>query len=444
VITGADSFEEIQRFGEARHDWLRRFLALPNGIPSHDTFNRVFAALDRDQFSACFASWMASLCTAAGLRAIALDGKALRSAPADTFSGCLHVVNAWAVANHLFLGQVAVEQGSHEIAALPELIRVLDLKGALVTIDAAGCQKEVVKQIRDQGGDKLLAVKGNQPSLHAAVQAAVEAACESELAGCDTRESSDDGHGRLEERYVTVIPAPEGLPEGWEDVAAVVVVGWERELAGRNASTTHYYITSLDATAEALAAYARGHWGVENGLHWCLDVTFREDQNRTRDANAGVNLGAIRRVAVSLLKQDPGRGSRLRSAARRAAPGRMDVERCHAVAASVHLLSETRGPAISGRRPTGTRIRRRSGLVERTTNQEIKRHAAQPGARPPEDAGRGPGRLEALGPLPERARLGDGARGLQRRWRRLELLPARPRPQPSLPLERGRPRRLLR
>jgi predicted transposase YbfD/YdcC len=309
VITGADSFEEIQRFGEARHDWLKRFLALPNGIPSHDTFNRVFAALDRDQFSACFASWMASLCTATGLRAIAIDGKAFRAAPADTFSGCLHVVNAWAVDNHLFLGQASVEDGSHEIAAIPELLRVLDLEGALVTIDAAGCQKEIVKQIREQGGDYVLAVKGNQPSLHGAVQAAVEAACEAELEGCDTHESAEDGHGRREERYVTVIPAPEGLPDGWQDVRAVVVVGRERELKGRNAGTTHYYITSLEATARELAGYVRGHWGVENGLHWCLDVTFREDANRTRDANAGTNLGAIRRVAISLLKQDPGRGS---------------------------------------------------------------------------------------------------------------------------------------
>jgi predicted transposase YbfD/YdcC len=309
VITGADSFEEIQRFGEARHGWLKRFLVLPNGIPSHDTFNRVFALLDRDQFSACFASWMASLCASTGLRAVAVDGKAFRSAPADTFSGCLHVVNAWAVENRLFLGQASVAAGSHEIAAIPALLRVLDLKGALVTIDAAGCQKEIVRQVREQGGDYLIAVKGNQPSLHAAAQAAVEAACEEELDGCDTHQSAEQGHGRLEERYVTVIPAPEGLPDGWEDVRAVVVVGRERELAGRNASTTHYYITSLDATAAELAGLIRGHWGVENGLHWCLDVTFREDKNRTRDTNAGANLGAIRRVAVSLLKQDPGRGS---------------------------------------------------------------------------------------------------------------------------------------
>jgi predicted transposase YbfD/YdcC len=309
VICGADSFEEIERFGKARRDWLGRFLALPNGIPSHDTFNRVFAALDRQKFSACFARWVAHLCEAAGLRAIALDGKACRAAPADTFSGCLHLVNAWAVENHLFLGQVAVADGSHEIAALPELLRALDLAGALVTIDAAGCQKEVVRQVREQGGDYLVTVKGNQPALQRAVLAAFERALDADFAGCDMAAAAEDGHGRHEERYVTVLQNPEGLPAGWADVGAVVMVSRERAAAGQSSSTAHFYLTSLRATAAELAGYVRGHWGVENGLHWCLDVSFGEDANRTRDTNAGANLGAVRRVAASLLKQDPGKGS---------------------------------------------------------------------------------------------------------------------------------------
>ena len=309
VICGADSFEEIERFGKARRDWLGTFLALPNGIPSHDTFNRVFAALDRKTFAECFGRWMADLCEATGLRPIAVDGKACRSAPADTFSGCLHLVSAWATENGVALGQVAVADGSHEIAAVPELLRVLDLKGALVTLDAAGCQKETLKQIREQGGDYLVAVKGNQPALHAAVLAAFERACEAEFAGCDMSGSAEDGHGRHEERYVTVIPRPSGLPDGWANVRAVVVVGREREVKGRNVSTCHFYLTSLRVSAGRLAGYVRGHWGIENGLHWCLDVTFREDANRTRDANAGANLGVVRRVAASLLKQDPDRGS---------------------------------------------------------------------------------------------------------------------------------------
>jgi predicted transposase YbfD/YdcC len=309
VVAGADSFEGIERFGVARQDWLKRFLALPNGIPSHDTFNRVLAALGRQAFAACFGRLRAELCEATGLRAIAIDGKAVRGAPGDTFSGCLHLVSAWAVENGVILGQEAVADGSHEIAAIPGLLAVLDPKGTLVTLDAAGCQKEIAAQIREQGGDYVLAVKGSQPALRKAVHAAFDRAAEAGSAGCDMSESAEDGHGRHEERYVTVIRDPEGLPPEWAGVGAVVVVGREREVDGKSGSTAHFYLTSLRATAAALAGYIRGHWGVENGLHWCLDVTFREDANRTRDTTAGANLGVVRRVAASLLKQDPARGS---------------------------------------------------------------------------------------------------------------------------------------
>src|SRR5262245_24770860 len=245
VICGADSFEEIERFGEARQDWLKRFLALPNGIPSHDTFNRVFAALDRQQFAACFGRWMADLCAATGLRPIAVDGKAVRAAPGDTFSGCLHLVSAWATENGVALGQVAVADGSHEIAAVPELLAVLDLEGALVTLDAAGCQKATLGQIREQGGDYLVTVKGNQPALQKAIRAAFDRAAEADCAGCDLAASVEDGHGRHEERYVTVIRDPEGLPAGWADVGAVVMVARERQAGGENTSTAHFYLTSL-------------------------------------------------------------------------------------------------------------------------------------------------------------------------------------------------------
>lgn len=309
VICGADSFEEIERFGDAREEWLKQYFPLANGIPSHDTFNRVLAALDREVFAACFGRWMADLNTATGLKAIAIDGKACRAAPGDTFSGCLHLVSAWATANGLILGQEAVPDGGHEITTIPTLLKALDLKGAVVTIDAAGCQKAVVEQIREQGGDYLVTVKGNQPALHRAVVAAFEKGGEAGWAGCDMSASVEDGHGRHEERYVTVIRDPEGLPGGWTDVGAVVVVGREREAGGRNASTCHFYLTSLRGTAAELGGYVRGHWGVENGLHWCLDIAFREDENRTRDTNAGANLGVVRRVAASLLKQDKGKGS---------------------------------------------------------------------------------------------------------------------------------------
>lgn len=311
VIAGADSWEEVEAFGEAKKDWLKRFLALPNGIPSHDTFYRVFARLDPLKFGECVAGWMGVACEAAGLRHIAIDGKAVRAAPRDTFSGCLHLVSAWAAESRLILGQPAVADGSHEIAAVPELLKVLDLSGALVTLDAAGCQKEIARQVRGQGGDYLLAVKGNQPTLHDAVLAVFDRACEAEFAGVeyDGHESAEDGHGRHEERYVTAIYDPEGLPPEWPDVAAVVLVGREREVNGVNASTAHYYVTSLRGTAAELGKLVRRHWAVENELHWCLDVAFREDDQKTAAGHAGANLGLVRRVAASLLKQNPDKGS---------------------------------------------------------------------------------------------------------------------------------------
>jgi predicted transposase YbfD/YdcC len=311
VVCGADSWEEVEAFGEAKEGWLKRFLALPNGIPSHDTFYRVFARLDPQAFGECVAGWMGAMCEAAGLRHVAIDGKAVRSAPRGTFRGCLHLVSAWAAENRLILGQQAVADGSHEIAAIPELLKVLGLKGALVTLDAAGCQKEVARQVRAQGGDYLLAVKGNQPALHEAVLAAFDRACGADFAGVghDGHEAVEDGHGRHEERYTTVIYDPPGLPADWPGVAAVVLVGREREVGGANASTAHYYVTSLRGTAAELGRLVRRHWAVENELHWCLDVAFREDANKTAAGHAGANLGLVRRVAASLLKQDPQKGS---------------------------------------------------------------------------------------------------------------------------------------
>lgn len=310
VICGADSWDEVERFGKAKRGWLQGFLALPNGIPSHDTFARVFARLDPQRFGACVAGWMAGACEAAGLRHIAVDGKAVRAAPGDTFSGCLHLVSAWAAENRLILGQQAVADGSHEIAAVPERLKVLDLHGALVTLDAAGCQKGIARQVREQGGDYLLAVKGNQPALSKAVRAVFDRACEAAFAGVrhDGHEEAGDAHGRHEERYTTVVYDPEGLPPEWPDVAAVVRVGREREVKGERAVTAHYYVTSLRGTAAELAALIRRHWAVENELHWVLDVAFREDANKTA-GHAGANLGLVRRVAASLLQQDPGGGS---------------------------------------------------------------------------------------------------------------------------------------
>lgn len=311
VIGGAESWESIAEYGRTKEAFFRRFLPLDHGIPSPDTFERVFAKLDPRAFARAFGRWMAAACEATGLVPIAVDGKSARAAKRDTATGCLHVVTAWAAENRLVLGTASVPDGSNEIAAIPELLRTLDLAGALVTIDAAGCQVENARIIRQREGHYLLTVKDNQPTLREAVEAVIERACEADFEGvrCDGHESVEDGHGRHEERYVTVVYDPEDLPAEWPDVAAVVQVNREREVAGERTVTSHYYISSHEGTAAEFAGWVRGHWDIENGLHWVLDVVFREDRSRIRAEHAGANLALIRRVAVSLLRRAPGKGS---------------------------------------------------------------------------------------------------------------------------------------
>jgi predicted transposase YbfD/YdcC len=311
VIGGAESWEAIAEYGRTKEAFFRRFLRLGSGIPSPDTFERVFAKLAPGAFSRAFGRWMAAACEATGLIPIAVDGKSARRAKRDTATGCLTVVSAWASENRLTLGQVAVADGSNEIAAIPELLRTLDLAGAIVTIDAAGCQVANAEIIRGRGGHYLLAVKDNQPTLRAAVERVVGAACEADFVGVamDGDEATDDAHGRHEERYVTVISDPEGLPADWPDVAAVVEVDREREVGGKRTVTSHYYLSSYAGTAAEFGRWARGHWGIENGLHWVLDVIFREDDSRVRAGHAGEDLAMVRRAAVALLSRAPGKGT---------------------------------------------------------------------------------------------------------------------------------------
>jgi predicted transposase YbfD/YdcC len=310
VIGGAETWDAIAEYGRTKEQFFRRFLELPNGVPSHDTFERVFAKLDPDAFADRFGRWMAEACEATGLVHVAIDGKSARRSPKGTFSGCLHLVSAWAVENRLILGQRSVPDGGHEITTVPDLLAALDLSGAVVTLDAAGCQKAIVEQIRERGGDYVVCVKGNQAGLHGAVAGVFERAGEAGFAGCDMAAAVGAGHGREEERYVTVVRDPDGLPDGWTDVGAVALVCRERQVRGqKNESTARYYLTSLRVSAAVLAGYIRNHWGIENGLHWVLDVAFREDDSRTRAGHAGANLALVRRVAVSLLKRAGTKGS---------------------------------------------------------------------------------------------------------------------------------------
>lgn len=310
VIGGAESWEAIAEYGRTKADFFRRFLALDNGVPSADTFERVFAKLAPDAFAQAFGRWMAAACEAAGLVPIAIDGKSARRAKRNTAAGCLTVVSAWATENRLTLGQVAVPDGSNEVAAIPELLKVLDLSGAIVTIDAAGCQTENARLIRGGRGHYLLTVKGNQPTLREAVEAVFERADAAGFEGVrfDHHTTTGSGHGRHEVRSVAVIYDPTGLPPGWPDVAAVVSVLRERTVGDAATTTVHYYVTSHAGTAAEIAGLIRGHWGIES-MHWVLDVVFGEDDSRVRAGHAGQNVALIRRVAVSLLRRAPGKGS---------------------------------------------------------------------------------------------------------------------------------------
>jgi predicted transposase YbfD/YdcC len=317
VIAGADGWEDIAQYGRSKEAFFRQFLELRNGVPSHDTFYRVFTKLDPDAFADRFGRWMAAVGEAIGLTRpdidgpthIAVDGKSARRSAKPTFAGCLHLVEAWAVGSHLILGQRSVPDGSHEITTFRDLLAALDLTGAVVTLDAAGCQTETLDLIRDRGGEYVVCVKGNQKGLRDAIAGVFDRAAESDFAGCDAHASVGDAHGRREERSVTVVQDPEGLPPGWSGVGSVALVCRDRQVAGEpNASTGQYYLSSLRVDAAELAGYIRGHWGIES-MHWVLDVAFREDESRTAAGHAGANLGMVRRVAVSLLKRAGNKGS---------------------------------------------------------------------------------------------------------------------------------------
>lgn len=309
TIAGANDWEEIVQFAKARHQWLSRFLDLSQGIPSHDTFERVFAMLDPVAFQRCLLAWVRHLHDVTQGQIIAIDGKVAREAMARAGEqGPLTLVSAWATANQVCLGQVAGESGSNELGALPKLLDILELKGAIVTLDALGCQKNIVSQIVEKNGDYVIGVKGNQEKLETAVKAAFEAAAESKvLVPSITR--VEQKHGRKELRVYSVLPVGDEFAElaHWKGLKSVVKVSREYEDGkGKKHTGTRYYISSLPAEAQQIAGAVRGHWGIENGLHWVLDVAFREDRNRSLASHCQANLGIIRRTAISLLRNTDG------------------------------------------------------------------------------------------------------------------------------------------
>ena len=333
TICGADGFVEMEAWGRAREGWLKERLALVNGIPSHDTFNRLFARLDPEAFQRCFLAWTQALRevlppptdapgSAAPPTHVALDGKRLRrSFDRHTGQAALHLVSAWATEQRLVLGQVKVAEGGNEITALPELLRLLDLSGCIVTIDAIGCQRELARQIIAQGGDYLLAVKGNQPALLEDVQLFLDDAAEQQFRGVAHQEHQtfDAEHGRQERRAYFVTGEVDWLrerhqtegAESWAGLQSIGMVEARRREGGVGTPVSverRYYLSSLPVeevgSAQRFAEAVRGHWGIENALHWVLDVAFREDECRVRTDHAPQNLATLRQLAVNLLRQE--------------------------------------------------------------------------------------------------------------------------------------------
>jgi len=309
VICGAQSWVEIENYGIAKQEWLQTFLELPNGIPSHDTFARIFARLRPEELQQCFLNWVQAVFEITEGQLIALDGKALRgSYERGSKQGMIHLVSAWAIQNRIVLGQRKVNEKSNEITAIPELLRVLDLAGSVVSIDAMGCQTAIAEQIVAQGGDYVLALKGNQGKLHEDVVQLFNHAHQQNFRGIehDFYETQEQGHGWTESRRYWVMGQTEYRvgAKNWAKLMTIGCVQSQRQIGDPITCESRYYLLSLPLDAERFALSVRGHWSIENQLHWILDVGFQEDQARSIQVYSGENLAVIRHLAVNLLTQE--------------------------------------------------------------------------------------------------------------------------------------------
>jgi predicted transposase YbfD/YdcC len=318
LLCAGETFNDMEDFGKAKQDWFKTFLGLRNGIPSHDTFNRVFAALDPKEFLDCFLRWTQSLRQAVAQEIVALDGKALRRA-LNKDQSVKYVVSAWAESNGLVLGQLKVADKSNEITAVPELLRVLELSGCIVTIDAMGCQKKIAKEIIEADADYVLALKGNQETVHEEVKSFLDATLAEQqtarpvgaklspaAATLASLETVEKDHGRLEIRRYYQSEKLDWFADRpkWEGLKSVGMVESLREVDGKTTMERRYFLASLPLGVETFARAVRSHWGVENKVHWIMDVCFREDQSRARAGYAAENLATLRRLALNLLKRE--------------------------------------------------------------------------------------------------------------------------------------------
>jgi predicted transposase YbfD/YdcC len=314
VLAGAEGFVDIERYGRAKHQWLASFLALPNGIPSHDTFGRFFAALDPTAFHACFLGWVQSLAVTTSGMMIAVDGKTARGSHDTAVERTpLHTVSAWASEHRIVLAQQAVDSKSNEITAIPELLEMLTLDGATVTIDAMGCQKAIAQTIIDKKGAYVLALKENHPTLYQQTLQlfAKRSAAKRPVNDAEFFEQTDAGHGRVEVRRCSTADIAEqwDATDEWPGLRTVVMIERERHIGPDITVERSYYLSSLPSVAKDLALAIRQHWSIENSLHWVLDVTFGEDSSRVRINNAAENFTLLRKIALNLLSQDPSKGS---------------------------------------------------------------------------------------------------------------------------------------